>query len=245
MTRALLLEAARLSALVYAPAAAIAAAEPGCVFFDSDETGAQAALFPGQGRNFLVWRGTQFTTAPDLGEWIADIAANARSARTDWLHGGTVHRGYAAAVRSLAPEVARELKLMSGVTYVTGHSMGGVAATIHGSLAMLPVISFGAPAPGDALFWDTVPYIERVVLGHDPAPKFPPPWWPLSYRQSPVFLHLWDDGRISRKTWKTWTHGVVRPFTKRGLALAAEWHDVDRYVLGIRRVAHACQAAPC
>ncbi len=244
MTGSSLLEAARLSALIYWPHSEIKKAEPASVFFSDDTTGAQAALFPRENHSLVVWRGTQFTSALNSREWCLDLAANARVVRTDWPPGGTAHRGYAAAVRSLVPRIARELRHLPRPVCITGHSMGGVAATLHGSLSLLPAVSFGAPAPGDSAFWQTVPYIQRVVLGHDPAPKYPPPWWPLSYRQSPAFLHLWDDGRIHRKTWKTWSHGIVRPFTKRGLMLAAKWHDVDRYALALRRVADACLIAP-
>ncbi len=114
-------------------------------------------------------------------DWFANLNADL----VEWMHGVGVHRGFSKiATRLLAPiETLPRLLSWDRVT-LTGHSLGGAMAMLHGFAlkSLYPhlevtVITFGAPRVGDARWKHAyelmVPNTLRVVLDRDTIPHVP------------------------------------------------------------------------
>jgi hypothetical protein len=133
---------------------------------------------------FVAFRGTQVS---ERFSW-ADIWSNVRLSKIGWVMGGRVHSGYDEAIMDVSASLWAELQYIEGPLWYTGHSLGGVLATLMTSLPVTgarpnpnATFTFGAPRVGDKEFNETiVSPLYRYVYGADIAPTFPP-WW-LGFR---------------------------------------------------------------
>lgn len=132
----------------------------------------------------LVFRGTEASRGN-----LWDLAQNVGT-MAEWGGPGSVHSGYNNYVDKIFPHAARHLEGAAEV-YITGHSMGGAAATLYALKASLlgahnitALVTFGSPkcmnkeAAGS--FPEQVP-IRRYVNSFDLAV-----YWPLN----PWFVHV-------------------------------------------------------
>lgn len=191
-------------------------------FFDQNEC--QAAVISHHHLIIVVFRGTD-----SIMDWIT----NAEAYRIAALKGGKVHFGF----KSYSEEVGKQL--FDAMTrmwdreqkiLVTGHSLGGVAATIwcsewlRGENHRVEHITFGSPRPGDADFANQFDAefghcSLRVTNGADLVPHVPtafPKWadfliskvwkWPVTpgrYRHAvKKHLHFTTDGKILKNPGK-------------------------------------------
>ena len=123
----------------------------------------------------LALRGTQ----PDD---VSDIAHDLEAALIEWPEsGGRVHAGFAAAIRSLLPQIRQwiaDIKLDPKMLIVTGHSLGAAMATLAASI-LHPgwLVTLGSPRAGDTRFVSTVQAanIQRIVDCCDIVTRVPPP----------------------------------------------------------------------
>lgn len=173
---AVALDAIRLAAAAYLPAAGAAssAAAQGydlARWWDAGET--QVGLFRRDDRAFLVFRGTSIVPT--------DLLSNlSRPWGIFWAGPGRIHVGYAKALyqvarsaRHFADDVASEIPL-----FAAGHSMGGALATLYSIWCdhrLAGLVTFGAPKPATrrALALRRCP-AWRYVTAFDFAPFWPP-----------------------------------------------------------------------
>lgn len=195
--------------------------EPVDVF---DHAGTQAALArelrvssPGGGAAWLVFRGTEATRLR-----LVDLAANLLVRPKLWAGAGWVHCGYADALervrddaRRLAERVSTEVPL-----YATGHSLGGVLATLYAAWVssdrrhghrLAGLVTFGAPRGGSAAA--LAPICGRVPVRRYVMPSDPAPWWP-----APLFRH--PPGKAIRLQPAGWWPGPVSRHSVVGYAVA-------------------------
>jgi len=148
----------------------------------------QAALFHGDGWSAIVFRGTQLLSARSLAEGWHDMRSNFGRA-APWAGPGRAHRGYAAAlhrVQDAGLGMLAAARAESGpAVAIGGHSMGGALAALFAALAVAEgrlgrgaLVTFGAPAPGDAAAWTPLRRsalaIRRYVIWGDPFVHWPP-----------------------------------------------------------------------
>ena len=203
--------AVALSGLVYRPWPAVSAAlvpmgmDMVCEPFDVG--GAQGMLVMGHGEAFLVFRGTE---ASDFR--IGDLLANV-GWPVAWDGSGRAHSGYAAhfanirvPARDFAERIPAPIPL-----YVTGHSMGGVLATLYAAWVgsggpddhrLAGLLTFGAPKglDGDGLSTIACP-VRRYVNRWD---LIGPPWPPVPGLRHPEGKVVVDSG------------GWIGPVTRHG-----------------------------
>jgi len=144
--------------------------------FSDSRTGTEAfaAHRAGDDTTLLAFRGTQ----PDEG---ADLATDIQANMVEWPESaGRVHGGFAAAARSVLPEIARWCDEKSGHNrlILTGHSLGAALATLAATVfhpALL--VTLGSPRPGDADFAATLAATDTVRLVNccDIVTELPPP----------------------------------------------------------------------
>lgn len=193
-------------------------------FFENTETDTQAYLIRWRDRAVLVFRGTQVTT-----NWSwTDIATNLKQGMEPWITGGRVHRGYGRAFLALWPALRPAIKDLDVPLTVTGHSLGGVLATLASTLTDGAAVSFGAPAAGDRTFAARLKNVTRVVHDGDIAPKYPRPW--LGYRHGGTYLQINHDGTLVQRRWHTWFDTLFIPFTSEGVVWGVRHHSIARYV---------------
>ena len=123
--------------------------------------------------------------------------------------GGTVHGGFLAAYKGVAPVIKAILRdLPRKPIYLTGHSLGGAlavlaAADLAGPLNVpgrrIEVYTYGAPRVGDRAFLRGMrDFTHADVYRHtntaDIVPWVPP--FALRYRHGGAHIHLTDDGRV-------------------------------------------------
>lgn len=142
-------------------------------WFSEDDTQAMIVEDTAFGMTAVVFRGTQVTGNLS---W-ADIATNLYTSMTPWPVGGMVHAGYAEAALDVSGKIWAQLQYVKTRPLVyTGHSLGGVLATLMSTFEPNPdaTVTFGAPKAGDADFCKYVPRpFRRYVFGNDFAPFFP------------------------------------------------------------------------
>lgn len=190
-------------------------------FFENAGTDTQAYLIRWRDRATLVFRGTQVT---EQWSWT-DIKTNLKQRMVPWITGGRVHRGYGKALLSVWPDIRPEIKKLDVPLTMTGHSLGGVLATLASTLAEGKTVTFGAPAVGDSLFASRL-NLTRVVNNGDIAPKYPRPW--LGYRHGGDYLQL--NGSLKPRQWDTWLDTLFVPFTSEGILLGVRRHSIKRYI---------------
>lgn len=193
-------------------------------FFEDPVTDSQAYLIRWRDRAVLVFRGTQVT---EQWSW-EDIKTNLNTGMEPWITGGRVHRGYGRAFLALWPSIRPEIKTLDVPLTITGHSLGGVLATLASTLTAGAVISFGAPAMGDHIFASRLSNITRLVNDGDIAPKYPRPW--AGYRHGGEYIQLNPDGTLVPRRWRTWFDTLFIPFTSEGVAWGVRRHSITRYI---------------
>jgi len=217
---------ARLSAWIYAPAAEFrrrVAGEGWEVIAWHDHAGTQAALVCTGDWCALVFRGTQVTG----GRWrqrVIDAATNLRVWPGLWQGPGRAHSGYSRALswvswpaREMAENVPSDMPL-----YVTGHSLGGVLASLYAAWVtaggadahrIAGLVTFGAPRGAASSAYaglaERAPIWRYAVCG-DFAPHWPP---------VPGYAH---PGEAIRLRARRWWHGPLRR------------HDVNGYLEMVR-----------
>ncbi len=191
------------------------------VFFNNRATDTQAYVLTWPDRQVLVFRGTQVT---EQWSWT-DIKTNLQRGKVQWLTGGKVHRGYGAALISVWHEISDNLN--GSPLTITGHSLGGVLATLASTLTDAPAITFGAPAVGDGAFADRLKAVTRVVRDGDIAPKYPR-WW-RGYRHGGDYVQINRDGELVSRDWNTWSDSLILPFTSEGVIAGVRRHSIKRY----------------
>ncbi len=228
LDRGELLRLAIICDLAYPPhdAATIRARLAGteATFFEDPITDSQAYLIRWRDHAVLVFRGTQVSV-----EWSwTDIKTNLKQAMEPWITGGRVHRGYGRALLALWPALRPAIKDLDVPLIVTGHSLGGVLATLASTLTDGMAVSFGAPAAGDSTFANRLKNVTRVVYDGDIAPKYPRPW--LGYRHGGDYIQLNHDGTLAPRRWHSWFDTLFIPFTSEGVAWGVRHHSIARYV---------------
>lgn len=196
---------------------------------DYDDT--QAQITEHTDRLIVAFRGTQFT---ENMSW-ADIETNLKVLKVGWIAGGYVHRGYSEAIWDIW---ARLLPIVRGAheagkeVYYTGHSLGGVLATLASTLKPYPTATytFGAPRCGNPTFVKTVRApLYRIVNYNDIAPKYPLPY--LHNMRHPGELWKLDgDGNLDRREWSFWGDQLIIPLTRKGLAYGTLMHSINNYL---------------
>jgi hypothetical protein len=129
-----------------------------CIGFDApalfadSETNSQAfgAYRPVDATALIAFRGTQ----PDA---VEDLITDLKFRLVDWPEaGGRVHEGFAAAFRSLRPQIDHWLETAGagrGQLILTGHSLGAALATLATSVwKPAQLLTLGSPRVGDATF---------------------------------------------------------------------------------------------
>lgn len=193
-----------------------------------DHAGTQAALVRGRGAAWLVFRGTEATRLR-----LLDIVANLKVRPKPWAGEGWVHSGYADALervrygaRKLAERAASDLPL-----YVTGHSLGGVLATLYGAWVtadtrdghrIAGVVTFGAPRGASRAALapiDRATKVRRYAMAGDPAP-----WWPW-----PMYAHPCRAVRLASGS--RWAGPVSR-------------HSMEGYAAALERLAGVAGRPP-
>lgn len=146
---------------------------------------------------WLVFRGTEATQLR-----LLDIAANLKLCPRPWAGAGWVHGGYSDALervrfkaRRFAERVSPEIPL-----YVTGHSLGGVLATLYTAWVsddpedghrVAGLVTFGAPKCATRRALAPIiarTRVRRYVMPMDVAPSWPPV--PFLYRHPDAEIRL-------------------------------------------------------
>jgi Lipase (class 3) len=134
-----------------------------------------AAMRPRDGTALVAFRGTQ----PDD---VADLATDLRANAVAWPEsGGRVHAGFAAAARSIMPQLRQwidESELDINKLILTGHSLGGAIATLAATLWPAGLlVTLGSPRVGDSEFAARLSSttIVRFVNCCDVVTELPPP----------------------------------------------------------------------
>lgn len=144
------------------------------LFLDA-KTGTEAfgARRAADGTTLVAFRGTQ----PD---GTADLLTDANALLTPWREsGGLVHAGFAAAMRSVLPDLRHWLELepgASGKLLLTGHSLGAALATLAATVLQPKLlVTLGSPRVGDRAFAATVTSeLVRIVDCCDAVTDLPP-----------------------------------------------------------------------
>ncbi len=189
---------AEFSRLAYADFATVLPAALSAVGFQLitapfDRAGTQAFLAQGPDFAVLAFRGSD-----DLDAWMT----NFNILPQPWRGGGKVHRGFAAALDGIWPEVAAMLPRVRGPLLVTGHSLGGALAVLAASL--LPaarLYSYGAPRVGDGTFRTAMEArpgpARRYVDDRDVVCRVPPT--ALGYRHAGLPYVIDRDGNATQR----------------------------------------------
>ncbi|HEX8240676.1 MAG TPA: lipase family protein [Allosphingosinicella sp.] len=176
--------------------------EPVCFFHPGADAQGFAAS-RADGSAWLAYRGTE----PDR---LRSIVSDLRFLPEDWPGGGRVHRGFAAAERSLAADVdAWVAGLGEAPLVVTGHSLGAAMATLTAArFAQAELVTFGSPRVGNAQFRRGFEgrQVRRYVDCRDIVEDLPPPG---------LFVHLDGERYIDRL-------GNVRPTAPGTMARIAD-----------------------
>jgi predicted lipase len=145
--------------------------------FTDSATGSEAfaSQRPGDGTTLFAFRGTQ----PDD---VADLGTDLRANTVAWPEsGGRVHAGFAAAARSLLPQMREWIERAQpdpSKLILTGHSLGAALATLAASIwPSASLVTIGSPRVGDADFAGTLAAtnILRFVNCCDVVTDVPPP----------------------------------------------------------------------
>jgi len=144
--------------------------------FNAPETDTQAFLVSNGEYAILAFRGTEVTKR-------TDIKTDAKAFRVSVFE-GRVHKGFAAAYKSIEIQVLKAVKRLAGLPlYITGHSLGAAVATVATQyLERDPVLrdqiaacyTFGSPRVGNKEYdRDLKSAIYRVVNTTDVVTVIP------------------------------------------------------------------------
>lgn len=220
---------ARLSELAYAPVEAVRAILPSADvdLLDIDDTQVIFVVWPDLA--VAAFRGTQVT---ENFSW-ADVKSNILQGQEGWFGAGQkVHGGYAEAAKDALPEVGHFLEQHQSRglrVYFTGHSLGGVLATLAASvLSPEATYTFGAPRVGNRIFAKNLAgkNVFRIVFGSDVAPSYPSPLW--GYRHGGARWQLRRNGTLTRGG--GWRDAIHFPVAKGVLD-----HRVANYVAALAK----------
>ncbi len=160
-------------------------------FFDQGPV--QGFLAQGPETAVLAFRGSD---AP------LDWMTNLNAAPGTWDGTGMVHRGFAAALAPVWPDIEEDLEQILQAPgrplLITGHSLGAALATLTASLVPAArLITFGSPKVGDADFCATIRQAERYVNNLDVVCRLPLGNLPLVkvYRHVGRLHYIGPDGR--------------------------------------------------
>jgi hypothetical protein len=137
------------------------------------DTQAFAAYDPQRRQAVVAFRGTQ-------ADRLRDVAIDLQLSAEPWPGGGTVHRGFGSAARSVLPLVQGWLDAEASDRLrldLTGHSLGAALAVLVASQCRPDQVSaFGCPRVGDAQFAASVRAltIDRFVNCCDLICRLPP-----------------------------------------------------------------------
>lgn len=107
----------------------------------------------------------------------SDVAADADALRIPWERGGTVHQGFASALKDVRAALEQELQNVNGRIVFTGHSLGAALATLLASVRNpSAVYTIGSPRVGDKDFVATLNGVQnyRYVDCCDIVAEVPP-----------------------------------------------------------------------
>ena len=144
------------------------------------------------------WKPGQFTLIFPGTASQRDWRTDAQILKTGWDENSMVHRGFAAAYRSVGAEILSELldKRAESVV-IAGHSLGGALATLaveviaDAGCDIAGVYTFGSPRVGNGAFArsyneDMADVTFRIVNARDPVPWLP---FPLPVRTG-LYTHV-------------------------------------------------------
>jgi pimeloyl-ACP methyl ester carboxylesterase len=156
--------------------------------FSDNRSGTQAfATRDGQGRMFIVWRGTHISSPVDV---LVDLAAW----RAGWEGKARVHAGFRWAYRRLEARIDAWLADQGpGGLVTTGHSLGGALASLFADRhPAAELVTFGSPQVGNAAFVErfAARAARRYATSCDGVARVPWKW--LGYR------HLGTEHYIDR-----------------------------------------------
>lgn len=220
MNRQLAAQLARYAELAYSPVAKVREFHPSADIELIDVDDSQALFFQWDDVAVVACRGTQFS---ENFSW-ADVKTNILQGKTDWYGGTRVHGGYAEAARDLIPQVGlfvRKNQLRHIRVYCTGHSLGGVLATLLTSaFDFEATYTFGAPRCGNRAFVKSLKGkdLYRFVYENDIAPAYPSPLW--GYR------HAGERWQVFRNN-SAWQGGDRRDLYHVGKSFGA--HEPQNY----------------
>jgi hypothetical protein len=106
-----------------------------------------------------------------------DLADDVKFLQTKWPAGGLVHRGFAAALDQIRPDLTAALSQVRGRILFTGHSLGAAMATLLASIKRPDFLyTFGSPRVGDGQFVSTLNGLSnhRFVDCCDIVARIPP-----------------------------------------------------------------------
>lgn len=161
---------------------------PDVTFFSSASTQALLARDPAAGLAVLSFRGTEV----DARDWATDLDTG----MIPWPEGGRVHRGFAAALELIWPEVATALATVAGRLLYTGHSLGAALATLASTRRRPAALyTFGSPRVGDLAFGATLAGLEHRRFVHccDIVTRVPPEV--LDFRHVGALVYVDREGR--------------------------------------------------
>lgn len=153
---------------------------------------------------WVIFRGTETRKRPnadDFANILADIKADCNILPVAVEQGGSVHKGFHAAldeVWELVCACLSELHTAERRLWFAGHSLGAALATLAAARygRAQGVYTFGSPRVGNAEFRDRYPVpIYRVVNGHDVVATVPLP---------PLYRHVGD-------LWHITSAGTLQP----------------------------------
>ena len=162
--------------------------------------GTQAFVVTTPEHRALVFRGTQVSR-----RWSwEDIVRNVKVALVGWEGSGRAHKGYVKGLMAVWSDIKKQLQEVQQPIYVTGHSLGGVTATLAASLWDFDACyTFGAPRPGDRAFWRSVRCpVYRFHHAWDIAPTWPP--YLTGYRQGGERWKITRRGKVKQRRAFPW-----------------------------------------
>lgn len=129
---------------------------------------------PRQGEALIAVRGTEFNSVND---WLTNGNCAMVPGPSSW----PVHSGFNQLVKTILPQVKKQLTNNPSTLHIVGHSLGGSAAVLLGdalsSTASVKLYTFGAPRAGSMphshSLTKRVSEIHRVYHDSDPVPMVP------------------------------------------------------------------------
>lgn len=186
-------------------------------------------------------------------------------------YGGSIHRGFSAAVEAVVDEVRKGISTLSPASgdklWITGHSLGGALALLMGkhffylkekgdkSLSFMPtVVTFGAPKVGNSRFVEKCPIkktVAQFINDNDPVP-FTPPVEGWDYQPLTPHYRIFSDGyfkyqNVSRATLRREIMEKIRKywFQLKSIILGSKHsHGIESYISNLEGLIAAKASVP-